>query len=360
MIEMNDEYDYLCMLSNILNEGRYRKPEGEEGRYELFAQPLRFDLSSGKLPLMTTKKVFFKSLAVEMLWFLSGSQDISLLKENNVKIWDIWANKEGVVGPLYGFQWRHWRVDPAVKKYHNGKEEIDQIAEVMQSLRDRPEARSHMVTAWRPDHLKLMAIKPCHILLQFYRYGDEVSLMLTQRSCDAYLGVPFNIAQYSLLTHMVAHQLDCEAKEFVWVGGDVHIYKNHVDQVREQLGKPILPYPTIHFKRKPADIFSYEFDDFDLRGYAHADYLPGEVSPQGQPGKGVLLETEAEPQPGTAKPVLSVGDGVGFIANSLKRSGIIGEIDPRSQQVIVLCEKQRFVVPIDDVWTDKYESRDAK
>lgn len=287
---MTNEEVYLDTLRRILSDGKYRKPENEEGRYELFAQPLRFDLSSGKLPLMTTKKVFFKSLAVEMMWFLSGSQDISFLKENNVKIWDIWANKEGVVGPLYGFQWRHWRIDPAVSgKYYNGQKEIDQISDVMRSLRDRPEARSHMVTAWRPDHLKLMSIKPCHILLQFYRYDDEVSLMLTQRSCDAYLGVPFNIAQYSLLTHMVAHQLDCKAKEFIWIGGDVHIYEDHVAQVREQLKKPILPSPTISFKRKPKDIFSYELNDFLIEGYVHADYMPAEVSPQGQPGKGVFL-----------------------------------------------------------------------
>ena len=278
------------MLRRILDEGKYRKPEDEEGRYELFAQPLRFDLSENKMPLMTTKKVFFKSLAIEMLWFLSGDQDISFLKQNNVKIWDIWANKEGVVGPLYGFQWRHWRIDPAVaEKYYNGDKEIDQIANVMRTLRDRPEARSHMVTAWRPDHLRLMSIKPCHILLQFYRCDDEVSLMLTQRSCDAYLGVPFNIAQYSLLTHMVAHQLDCKAKEFIWVGGDVHIYENHVEQVREQIEKPILPTPTISFNHKPKDLFSYKFDDFNIDGYVHADYVPAEVSPQGQPGKGVFL-----------------------------------------------------------------------
>ena len=286
---MNNEEGYLDMLHRILNEGKYRKPEGEEGRFELFAQPLRFDLTDNKLPMMTTKKVIFKSLAVEMLWFLSGSQDISMLKEHGVKIWDIWANEKGIVGPLYGFQWRHWQIDPNVSASHyGGKKEIDQIAEVMDSLRDRPEARSHMVTAWRPDHLNLMSIKPCHILVQFYRCDDEISLMLTQRSCDAYLGVAFNIAQYSLLTHMVAHLLDCKAKEFIWVGGDVHIYENHVQQVKEQLNKPILAVPTIKFNRKPEDIFSFSFDDFELSNYAHADYVPAEVSPQGKPGKGTL------------------------------------------------------------------------
>ena len=292
MTRLSNEFSYLDMMSDIIDNGLYRKPSDEDGRFESFSQTLRFDLTDNKLPLMTTKKVFFKSLAVEMLWFLSGSQDTSLLKKNKVKIWDIWANEKGIVGPLYGFQWRHWKVDPDVsEKYYDGKKEIDQFAIVMKTLRDRPEARSHMVTAWRPDHLKLMSIKPCHILLQFYRYGDDVSLMLTQRSCDAYLGVPFNIAQYSLLTHMVAHQLGCKAKEFVWVGGDVHIYENHVEQVKEQLKNPILAIPTISFNRKPKDVFSYEFSDFKVNGYTHADYVPAKVSPQGQPKKGVFLKT---------------------------------------------------------------------
>lgn len=286
---MHNEEAYLDMLRRILDEGTYRKPDDEEGRYELFAQPLRFDLSGNKLPLMTTKKVFFKSLAVEMLWFLSGAQDIEMLKQNKVGIWNIWANEQGVVGPLYGFQWRHWRIDPAVRQHYGGAEEIDQMTQVMKTLAERPEARSHMVTAWRPDHLKLMSIKPCHILLQFYRVDGKVSLMLTQRSCDAYLGVPFNIAQYSLLTHMVAHQLGCEAGEFIWVGGDVHVYENHVEQVRAQLEKPIHGVPTLHFRRKPEDLFSYRYDDFEVRDYVHAEYVPAEVSPQGQPGKGVLL-----------------------------------------------------------------------
>jgi thymidylate synthase len=285
---VENEEAYLDMLNRIVTQGAYRKPEGEEGRYELFAQPLRFDLRDGQLPLMTTKKVMFKSLAVEMLWFLSGSQDISLLKEYGVKIWDIWANEEGVVGPLYGFQWRHWAVDPRVKDIY-ASTEIDQVAEVMRSLRERPEARSHMVTAWRPDHLKLMSIKPCHILLQFYRYGEEVSLMLTQRSCDAYLGVPFNIAQYSLLTHMVAHQLDCTAREFIWLGGDVHVYENHLDQVARQLAQPIKSPPTLTFTRRPEDIFSYHFSDFHVDGYEDIPFVPAPVSPQGQPGRGRQL-----------------------------------------------------------------------
>lgn len=281
------ESGYLNLLERIIETGNYRKPEGEEGRFELFAEPLRFDLTGNKLPLMTTKKVFFKSLAVEMLWFLSGQQDTALLDEYGVKIWDIWKNEENVVGPLYGFQWRHWQIDPNAQQYYGGATEIDQMAEVVATLRDRPEARSHMVTAWRPDHLNMMSIKACHVLLQFYRYGDEISLVMFQRSCDTYLGVAFNVAQYSLLVHMVAHQLGCTAKEFVWIGGDVHVYENHVDQVREQLTKPILAVPTIEFLRKPDDLFSYRFEDFTVNGYAHAGYVPAEVSAQGKPGCGV-------------------------------------------------------------------------
>lgn len=285
----SNERGYLRLLQRILSQGTFRKPEDEEGRFELFAQPLRFDLSGGKLPLMTTKKVFFKSLAVEMLWFLSGQQDTELLDRYGVRIWDIWKNEEGVIGPLYGYQWRHWHIDPATRHLYGGALEIDQMKVVMDSLRHRPEARSHMVTAWRPDHLKAMSIKPCHVLLQFYRVGNKLSLMLTQRSCDAYLGVPFNIAQYSLLTHMVAHQLGCEADEFIWVGGDVHIYDNHLEQVREQLGRTIQPGPTLHFNRKPNSLFDYTLEDFEVRDYVHAGYTPAEVSPQGQPGKGIRI-----------------------------------------------------------------------
>lgn len=290
---MHNERGYLNMLRNILECGIYRKPENEEGRYELFAQPLKFDLTDSKLPLLTTKKVLFKSLAVEMLWFISGSTNIKFLKENNVKIWDLWANKDGEVGPLYGYQWRHWRIDQLlpelIKKRFKNQNEIDQLAEVMDTLANRPEARSHMITAWRPDHLEAMSIKPCHILLQFYRVNRDISLALYQRSCDAFLGVPFNIAQYSLLTHMVAHQLDCRAKEFTWIGGDVHIYENHKEQVLKQLENPILDAPVISFKKKPASIFDYSYEDFILGNYQCSEFMKGDVSPQGQPGRGINI-----------------------------------------------------------------------
>lgn len=544
------EQAYLGMLEKILLSENYRQPvddQGtptEEGRYELFAHTLKFDLTDNKIPLMTTKKVFFKSLAAELLWFLSGSQKIDFLKDLGVKIWDIWGNEENVVGPLYGSLAVDWRtdpsillpIDPKIKEFkppvppqdrmvadiqgsidgatyqsnlgkpliviaeedNKGNEKIvtvqflntgsirkgvlkqqlkhntlkdlyeplvagvgyvgevtkptkidnklkenwssmlhrcydikdpgylnyggrgifvdpewhdfsnyqrdvqkisgwcrkldmpelyeldkdywasncyskdtcvylnnhdsglyrrgygkafsathkdgrhipkylnhgrfadefglsrsaisrclrgerpqhkgwifeylndgklyrpqlpiNQFAKVVESLRDKPEARSHVVTMWRPDVLPLQAIKACHgTHIQFYRLGDEISLLMTQRSCDAYLGVSFNIAQYALLCHMVAHQLGCRAKEFTWVGADVHIYENHLDQVIEQIGNPVLPVPTISFNRPPETIFDYTLDDFEVVGYEHAPYVPAEVSPQGQPGKGVLL-----------------------------------------------------------------------
>jgi thymidylate synthase len=284
------EAAYLDMCRRILEQGVYRKPDGEEGRWEAFAQPLKFDLRDRKLPLLTTKRMQWKSLAVEMLWFISGSSKIDLLHENNVKIWDIWANEDNDVGPLYGYMWRHWWVDPNLVELNGGREEIDQLAQVIATLRDRPEARSHVITAWRPDWLKAMSIKPCHVYLQFYRVGDEVSLLLTQRSCDTFLGVPFNIAQYSLLTHLVAHQLGCTARDFTWMGGDVHIYENHVEQVQDQLTRPIHAAPRLQIHRRPDSIEGYRFDDFEVEGYQHEGPLKGEISAQGTPKAGTDID----------------------------------------------------------------------
>jgi thymidylate synthase len=284
---MYGEQSYLGMCDKILTEGFYRKPEGEEGRFELFAQTLKFDLSNNKLPLFTTKSTWFKGAAMEMLWFISGSTNIKFLKDNGVKIWDIWANEEGEVGPLYGYQWRNWRVDPSMQDHYGMK--IDQLQNTINTLRDRPEARSHMVTAWRPDHMEAMSIKPCHILLQFYRVGDELSLAMFQRSCDVFLGVPFNIAQYSLLTHMVAHLIGCKAKEFTWFGGDVHIYENHVDQVVQQLSREVKDFPTIRFARNVGSIDDFKYEDFIVENYEHHSPLKGDVSAQGKPGKSIKL-----------------------------------------------------------------------
>lgn len=278
-----NEPGYLQMAQTIMQHGNYRKPDGEEGRREVFDYTLRFDLRNNTLPLLTTKFVPFKSLAVEMLWFISGSQRVDLLHDYGVPIWDTWGDPDtGVVGPLYGYQWRHWHVDPIVSgDYH---EEVDQLEEVLKKLRDKPEARSHVVTAWRPDHLPAMAIKPCHMLFQFYRFDGKLSLSLFQRSCDTFLGVPFNIAQYSLLCHMVARYLGDEAYEFIWHGADVHIYENHFEQINTQIEREPGQFPKIYMPRKHPD--KYEFADFTLDGYEHQGRLKGDISPQGQPGKG--------------------------------------------------------------------------
>lgn len=285
---MYGERAYLDMCQRIL-EGPYRKPEGEEGRYESFGEQLRFDLQGYKIPVFTTKKTQWKSLAVEMLWFMRGHQDVSFLHQNGVHIWDTWANADGIVGPLYGYMWRHWGIDPRLQHQFGGATEIDQLKEVMKTLRDRPEARSHMITAWRPDWLKAMAIKPCHFNLQFYRIDNRISLVMTQRSCDTFLGVPFNIAQYSLLTHLVADQLGCVADEFIWQGGDVHIYENHVEQVKEQCQRMVLPEPRLLIHRTPDAIDKYEFHDFELADYEHHGVLRGSISPQGTPGEGTAI-----------------------------------------------------------------------
>lgn len=284
-----DERGYLQMCEDIL-AGPYRKPDDEEGRYELFDYTLRFpNQQDGHIPLLTTKKVPFKSLAVEMLWFISGSQRTDLLEEYNVPIWDTWKDENNVVGPLYGFQWRHWRVDPSLRHLYNGAAEIDQLKNTIESLRNRPEARSHMVTAWRPDHLKAMSIKPCHVLLQFYRIDDKLSLSLYQRSCDTFLGVPFNIAQYSVLLHLVAHVIGCKPDTFTWHGGDVHIYENHVDQIQEQLDRPPRTFPRLVIHNKEQDIDNVFFEDLELVGYDPHPRLKGDISPQGTPGHVVEL-----------------------------------------------------------------------
>jgi thymidylate synthase len=231
----------------------------------------------------------FKAPIVEMLWFISGSQRIDLLHEYGIHIWDTWADENGVVGPLYGYQWRHWHIDPALRHLYGGEHEIDQLARTIQTLRDRPEARSHMITAWRPDHLKAMSIKPCHVLLQFYRFEDKVSLSLYQRSCDSFIGVPFNIAQYAFLLHLVAHHISCEADTLVWHGGDVHIYENHVEQVEEQLNRTPYSFPTLEINAKHKTIDDYKFEDFSLYNYQSWGKLTADISAQGQPGQGVEL-----------------------------------------------------------------------
>lgn len=224
----------------------------------MFGRQMHFDLAKG-FPLVTTKKVHLKSIIYELLWFLRGDTNIKYLNDHGVTIWDEWADERGELGPVYGSQWRSW---PAPDGQH-----IDQIAKVVQQIREKPDSRRHMVTAWNPAEVDKMALPPCHALFQFYVADGRLSCQLYQRSADYFLGVPFNIASYALLTHMVAQQCDLQPGTFVWTGGDVHLYLNHLDQVNLQLSRQPLDLPTLNIRRRPPTLFEYEFGDFEIVNY---------------------------------------------------------------------------------------------
>jgi thymidylate synthase len=235
------------------------------GTKSVFGYQMRFDLSEG-FPLVTTKKVHLRSIIQELLWFLTGSSSNNWLKERGVSIWDEWARDDGDLGPVYGVQWRSW---PTPDGGH-----IDQIAEVIKTLKSNPDSRRIIVSAWNVADLDKMALMPCHAFFQFYvapatEVGGrgKLSCQLYQRSADIFLGVPFNIASYALLTHMVAQQCDLDVGDFIWTGGDCHVYSNHRDQVELQLSRTPLAYPTLAIKRKPESIFDYQYDDFEVMGY---------------------------------------------------------------------------------------------
>lgn len=230
------------------------------GTRSVFGRQLRFDLSAS-FPLITTKRVHFKSVALELLWFLRGESNVRWLQERGVSIWNEWADDDGELGPVYGVQWRSWPTPDGGQ--------IDQIAKVIDSIRTNPDSRRHIVTAWNPAEVDNMALPPCHAMFQFYVADGKLSCQLYQRSADLFLGVPFNIASYALLTLMVAQQTGLEPGEFVWTGGDVHIYDNHVDQVREQLGRAPFPYPTLRLNRRPDTVFDYDLADFEVVDYQH-------------------------------------------------------------------------------------------
>ncbi|MCQ1945650.1 thymidylate synthase [Arthrobacter sp. zg-Y859] len=230
------------------------------GTRSVFGRQMRFDLSES-FPLITTKRVHFKSVALELLWFLRGDSNVRWLQEQGVSIWDEWADEDGELGPVYGVQWRSW---PTPDGGH-----IDQIAKLVEGIRKNPDSRRHIVTAWNPAEVENMALPPCHALFQFYVADGKLSCQLYQRSADTFLGVPFNIASYALLTLMVAQQTGLEPGEFVWSGGDVHIYDNHVDQVREQLSREPFPYPKLRIRRTPESIFDYTLEDFEVLDYRH-------------------------------------------------------------------------------------------
>ena len=253
---------YEDLVRTILREGTLKSDRTGTGTISLFGRQMRFDLSHS-FPLITTKKVYFRGIAYELLWFLKGSQNVRWLQENRVHIWDEWADPEtGDLGPVYGVQWRSWPAPTPEDPHHT----IDQIAKVLDLIRTHPDSRRMIVTAWNPAQVDSMALPPCHALFQFYVADGKLSCQLYQRSCDMFLGVPFNIASYALLTLMMAQQTDLEPGEFVWTGGDCHIYDNHVEQVLEQLSRKPYPYPTMRI-RKADSIFSYQYEDFEVVDY---------------------------------------------------------------------------------------------
>jgi thymidylate synthase len=251
---------YEDLLADVLAHGTVKEDRTGTGTYSVFGRQLRYDLSES-FPLITTKRVHFRSVALELLWFLRGESNVRWLQERGVSIWDEWADADGELGPVYGVQWRSWPAPDGGQ--------IDQIARVVESLRTHPDSRRHIVTAWNPAEVEKMALPPCHALFQFYVADGRLSCQLYQRSADLFLGVPFNIASYALLTVMMARQTGLEPGEFVWTGGDCHIYSNHVDQVREQLARTPYPYPRLRLNRQPEDIFSYAYEDFELVDYQH-------------------------------------------------------------------------------------------
>ncbi len=252
---------YETFLRHVRDTGVAKADRTGTGTTSVFGYQMRFDLQQG-FPLVTTKKVHLKSIIYELLWFLRGDGNARWQQQHGVTIWDEWADPEtGDLGPVYGVQWRSW---PKPDGSH-----IDQIAQVMETLRSNPDSRRMIVSAWNVAELDKMALMPCHAFFQFYVANGKLSCQLYQRSADIFLGVPFNIASYALLTHMVAQQCGLEVGEFIWTGGDCHIYSNHSEQVDLQLSREPFPYPQLVIKRKPADIFSYAFEDFEVVDYQH-------------------------------------------------------------------------------------------
>jgi len=251
---------YEDLLRDVRENGVRKSDRTGTGTTSVFGRQIRFDLSAG-FPLITTKRVHFKSIAYELLWFLRGDSNVRWLQENGVTIWDEWADESGDLGPVYGVQWRSW---PTPDGGH-----IDQLSEVIEQIRRSPDSRRLLVSAWNPADIPDMALAPCHALFQFYVADGRLSCQLYQRSADLFLGVPFNIASYALLTMMIAQQVGLEPGDFVWTGGDCHIYDNHLEQVDEQLTRDPYPYPTLRFARRPESLFDYEYSDFVVEDYQH-------------------------------------------------------------------------------------------
>lgn len=259
---------YEDLLRHVLEHGTVKADRTGTGTRSVFGHQLRYDLSEG-FPLVTTKRVHLKSIVYELLWFLRGDSNVRWLQEHGVSIWDEWAGPDGELGPVYGVQWRSW---PTPDGGH-----VDQIAQVVDQLRTNPDSRRIIVSAWNVGDIPQMALPPCHAFFQFYVADGRLSCQLYQRSADLFLGVPFNIASYALLTHMVAQQAGLEVGDFVWTGGDCHIYDNHVEQVRTQLAREPYPYPTLRLRKAPS-MFDYAFEDVEIVDYQHHPAIAAPVA----------------------------------------------------------------------------------
>jgi thymidylate synthase len=260
---------YLELMRLIRERGAPKEDRTGTGTLSVFGHQMRFDLAEG-FPLVTTKKIHLKSVVHELLWFLRGDTNTRYLRDNGVTIWDEWADANGELGPVYGKQWRSW---PAP----DGRS-IDQMAQVIEQLRSNPNSRRIIVSAWNVGELELMALQPCHAFFQFYVAGGRLSCQLYQRSADVFLGVPFNVASYALLVHMLAQQCDLVPGEFVWTGGDCHLYRNHLAQADEQLARTPYPLPRLSILRRPESLFDYRFEDFEFAGYQHHPAIKAPVA----------------------------------------------------------------------------------
>jgi len=262
-------HQYLSLMREVRENGVRKEDRTGTGTLSKFGHQMRFDLSEG-FPVITTKKLHLRSIIYELLWFLRGDSNIKYLKDNGVSIWDDWADEDGELGPVYGVQWRHWPTPDG--------DSVDQISQIVQQLREDPDSRRIILSAWNVGEIDNMALPPCHCLFQFWVAEGKLSCQLYQRSCDIFLGVPFNIASYALLTHMLAQQAGLGIGDFVWTGGDCHLYSNHLEQADEQLQREPLPLSRLAIKRRPASIFDYEFEDFDILNYESHPHIPAAIA----------------------------------------------------------------------------------